>query len=108
MYARRHPEDARPLLLLAYTYVDRRWLSEGLEKYREAVGADVDAVRADARARRDLIELAATRTTHGQAVELIMATWGPALRDEVARAVAAERDPERRARLERLRSRLDE
>jgi len=103
VYAHRHPGDARAELLLAQTYVHRRWLSEGLDMYVDAYQKD-PAARLDPRMARDLIFLGSTRTLHQDVLRHLQAWYR---REEILpvfeEALAGDIDAGERERIEALR-----
>lgn len=98
-YRRRNPGDVRAVLVLAQVYASRNWLTSALQTYRRAYRRDPSA-RGDVRMMRDLIRIAGTESLHREGTSALVEIYGSEVRRPLERAIARERDPETRARLE--------
>jgi serine/threonine-protein kinase len=105
-YGRENREDPRHHLLLAHIFVNRRWLSDAVERYELAYQAD-PTCRGAQWMLPDLIELAKTDQYGERAANLIVTAYGAEARDEVEREIGR-RGVDRRAaaNLRRLLDRL--
>lgn len=102
--ARRAPDDARPLLLLAHSYVASRSLSDGMERYEAALAIDPRAAAEEWTA-EDLITIAAAESLHTRATRLILEHFDTDFAARVEARAEGERGPWRQ-RLEGLAQRL--
>lgn len=102
--ARRAPDDARPLLLLARSYVQSRSLTDGMERYEAALAINPSAAREEWTA-EDLITIAAAESLHARATRLILQHYDAGFAQRVEERAEAERGPWR-SRLEALAQRL--
>lgn len=84
-YAREHPDDPRPVLLLAETFYRRHWYKDALASYRKAYSIDRDA-RGDPSMLRNLVALAQDETVARAAGALLLTAYG---RDALAALDAA-------------------
>jgi len=102
----KHPDDARPHLLLAATYMKRGWRTDAFKQYQEALEADTRA-KQDVHMLGDLIALAQGAKLNAKASATIAKYYGqqalPALDKALEKADAGS---QAKARLERLRERL--
>ncbi len=106
-YQRDHAADPRPGLMLAHTYVDRRWLSFALPEYQHAYQLDA-TVRGDPEMLTDLLEMvrANDASIHRPAADLVVEAYGPEASAAIADALAGRARPDERQRLEALQSRI--
>ena len=113
-YARRHPHDARPFLLVAYSYMDNEWRSDGLQHYARAYRADPTA-RGDGRMKRDLIASVSVDAVGDRAAQMVREIYGREALADVQRALGElrsnpatlRRNQATAARLQRLVSALE-
>jgi serine/threonine-protein kinase len=105
-YGRDNREDPRHHLLLAHIFVNRRWLSDAVERYELAYQADPTCRGAEWML-SDLIELAKTDQYGERAANLVVTAYGAEAREEVEREIGR-RGIDRRAaaNLRRLLDRL--
>ena len=95
-YARRHPEDARAILLMAHGYVRTGWPTGALQQYRAAYALD-PSVLGDPTMLADLVAMASSPSLGATAAELLASTYGeralPAIDAalEGSRGIGAER-----------------
>ncbi|MFT5353377.1 MAG: serine/threonine protein kinase [Polyangiales bacterium] len=90
--ARRNPNDVRPLLLLAHSYVLGRSLTDGLERYEAALEIEPNVANEPWTA-EDLITIAAAESLHQRASTLILQHYEASFASRVETRAAAERDP---------------
>jgi hypothetical protein len=107
-FAARHPEDARPFLLLARIYLSRRWRADAIDEYDRAYRRDPSA-RGDPQMLEDLVALVPHRTAGSAAEALIEEAYGAEALPAVERALEAHRlDSNATARYVLLRESLRE
>lgn len=90
--ARRAPNDARPLLLLAHSYVVGRSLSDGMERYEAALAINPRAAAEEWTA-GDLITIAAAESLHSRATRLILQHYDADFAARVEERAVSERGP---------------
>ncbi len=105
-YRNEHPQDVRARLVLGHEYIRRGWLTVGLDQYERALGLDLGC-RSESDLLPALIRVARTEGLTVRASNMIVAAYGDEAASAVDRAIERERDDEARARLVRLRARLD-
>jgi serine/threonine-protein kinase len=74
-YARSHPEDPRPRLILAMVFYGRGWKSDAITRYEHAYRVD-PASRGDARMRGDLLKMARSSVVGERAAEALNTIYG--------------------------------
>jgi tRNA A-37 threonylcarbamoyl transferase component Bud32 len=106
LFARQHPEDARPWLLVGRAYAELDWLSDSVERYLRAYRID-QGCRGDSQMLADLIKAAEHPVAGRAAAKAIADVYGaeaiPAVEKALERQV---RDRDANARLTRLREAL--
>jgi serine/threonine-protein kinase len=87
-FARQHPDDPRPWLLIGHAYAQLGWVSNSVERYQRAYRAD-STCRGDPHMLDDLIKAATHRVAGPAAVRAIRDIYGaealPALEKAIAR-----------------------
>jgi eukaryotic-like serine/threonine-protein kinase len=74
-YARRHPKDPRPYLLLGGTYVARGWRSDAIDRYERAHRVD-PAAKGDPRMLADLLSLVKHPAVSARAARAVREIYG--------------------------------
>ncbi len=101
-YNRAHPNDPRGHLLLGGLYMNRGWLSDGVQQYKLAFETDPSA-RGDPHALTDLLNLASQpQEVWVEAAALLRSTYRREIQDDIVRAARRTSQPEARARLLQL------
>jgi serine/threonine-protein kinase len=85
-YARNHPDDPRPLLLLGHIFANRERRPVALMQYERALALDPNA-RGDTRMLANLVAFAARPGVGGPAARVIRQVYGPAAREVVEAAL---------------------
>ncbi|MEM9192640.1 MAG: protein kinase [Myxococcota bacterium] len=101
------PEDARPSLVLAHYYVDKRYFRDALSWYQRATDID-PTVRGDRRMLPDLLRMAASQVTSEHAMRLVVTVFGREAIDPVRAELRTSENPELIGALTRLEERLGE
>ena len=105
-FARKHPDDPRPWLLLGAAYARVDWYRDSVERYLRAYQVD-PTCRADPRMLADLLEAAAHPVAARSAARAIRDIYGVEAIPALEQALAHRRgDREATARLTRLRESL--
>jgi hypothetical protein len=108
-YAKEHPDDARPHLVMAGDAINRGWYGQAIGHYVRAAKADPRA-RQDERMLRDLIKAAGREHSSAEGGDAIAQIYGRAAIDGVRAAVdqaSTEEDEGRITRLSDLLIRLE-
>ncbi|MEM9073514.1 MAG: protein kinase [Myxococcota bacterium] len=104
-YVRGHRDDPRPHLVLAQSFVARRWHSAALERYQLALRIDPRSTN-DPRMKRDLVRLAAGDSVADEAADEVVRLYGADAVETIDRELARSTDDATRTRLQRLRARV--
>jgi serine/threonine-protein kinase len=105
-FARKHPDDPRPWLLLGAAYAQADWLRDSVERYVRAYQID-PTCRADPQMLADLLNAAAHPVAGRSAARVIRDIYGVEAIPAVEQALERSRDDrEATARLTRLRESL--
>lgn len=100
-YNARHQDDARGHLVLARSYLNRRWIKDAANEYAVAMKVN-EGARGDPRMLRDLIRIVEFGSS--EAERLIREVYGPAALAAIDRALLESPNPEAKERLEKLRT----
>jgi eukaryotic-like serine/threonine-protein kinase len=106
LYARNHPDEVLPILLLARGYMKSGWLTGAFERYSRAYEMDPES-RGDPQMLSDLLVLSVSPTLGARATDLVANAYGAEALASIDAALAREEvDAHTDARLRELRQRI--
>jgi serine/threonine-protein kinase len=107
-YAREHPDDPRPHLLVGHVFTARGWRRDALPRYQQALQDD-DSALGDPLLLQNLLHMATRRNSHRRASDMVRQVYGadalPALQQMLR---SAQLRPAQERRLEQLQRSLEQ